>query len=173
MRSIEGPIRRPHRGSEWEPIKNSSRTSNLAYVPNSRPRIPTRVCQGRIVTMDLSTLRTNPKQSQSESETQEAKDLATLRNTRQTVRDLWGEHPHGLGGSSVGLRRTDTLNNGPSVEKPWTVSENGTPRGLSVDLTRAVRKTPYHRKLLLTPKFGTWRFWFVGPTWWKKSVREK
>jgi hypothetical protein len=71
--------------------KSSSQRSNSAYAPNSQPRIPTRVCQARVVTMDLPTLGTNPKQTQSESESQEAKDLAPLRS---------------LGGPSVWRRRT-------------------------------------------------------------------
>jgi hypothetical protein len=62
-------------------------TKNPAYVPNSQPRITTRVCQGHVVTMDLPTLGTNPNQTQSGSTTQEAKDLATLRSARQTVRE--------------------------------------------------------------------------------------
>jgi hypothetical protein len=82
--------------------KNSSRRSNSTYTPNSQPNIPTRVCQGRVVTTDLPTLGTNPKQSQSESETQEAKDLATLRTpgggglsatSGRTVREAWADHP--------------------------------------------------------------------------------
>jgi hypothetical protein len=73
----EGPIMRPERGgSEWEPIKILLLRQNSAYTPNSQIRIPTRVCQGHVVTTDLPTLGTNPKQSQSRSTTQEAKDLA-------------------------------------------------------------------------------------------------
>jgi hypothetical protein len=82
--------------------KNSSRRMNSAYASNSQPRVPTRVCQGHIVTTDLPTLGTNPKQSQRESETQEAKDLGNLQlpgrtvpkegadcpGTRQTVHEL-------------------------------------------------------------------------------------
>jgi hypothetical protein len=52
------------------------------------------------------TLGTNSKQSQSESETQGAKDLATLRNTRKTVRKHLVDRPCGLGGLSAGPRRT-------------------------------------------------------------------
>jgi hypothetical protein len=63
-------------GSEWEPIKILLQRENLAYVPNSQPRIPTRVCQSRVVTTNQPTLRANSKQSQSEIETQRAKDLA-------------------------------------------------------------------------------------------------
>jgi hypothetical protein len=53
-RLIEGSIWRPERGgSDWEPIKILLEIENWAYVPNSQPRIPTRVCQGHIVTTDL------------------------------------------------------------------------------------------------------------------------
>jgi hypothetical protein len=79
---------------------------NSAYAPNSQPRIPTQVCQGHVVTTDLPTLRTNPKQSQSESETQEAKNLAALRSTRRAIRELRADRPRGLGGPSAGLRWT-------------------------------------------------------------------
>jgi hypothetical protein len=73
-------------GGEWMGAdENSSRRSNSAYAPNSQPRIFTRVCQSRVVRTDLPTLGTNPKQSQSESATQEAKDLATLRGTMRTM----------------------------------------------------------------------------------------
>jgi hypothetical protein len=74
--------------SEWEPTKILRRRENSAYVPNSQPRISTWVCQGCIVITDLPTLGTNPKQYQSESETQGAKDLAALRNASQTICDF-------------------------------------------------------------------------------------
>jgi hypothetical protein len=45
-------------GSEWEPIKILLQRKNSAYTPNSQPRIPTRVCQGHVVTTDLPTLGT-------------------------------------------------------------------------------------------------------------------
>jgi hypothetical protein len=57
----EGPIRRPERGREWEPIKILLKRENSAYVPNSQPMIPTRVCQGRVVIMDLPTIGAIPK----------------------------------------------------------------------------------------------------------------
>jgi hypothetical protein len=54
--------------------------------------------------MDLPTLGTNPKQSQSESETKEAKDLVTLRKHRRTVREA------GVGRfASTGLMVCDPL----------------------------------------------------------------
>jgi hypothetical protein len=65
-------------GSEWEPIKILLLTENSALTPNSQPRIPTRVCQGHVLTTDVPTLGTNPKRSQSGSTNQEAKDLAIL-----------------------------------------------------------------------------------------------
>jgi hypothetical protein len=86
--------------------KNSSQMRELSLAPNSQPRIPTLVCQGHVVTTDLPTLGTNPKQSQSGSMTQEAKDIAALRGTRQTVRKHRANRPQGLGGLSAGLRRT-------------------------------------------------------------------
>jgi hypothetical protein len=65
-------------GSEWEPIKILLLRENSAYTPNSELRVPTRVCQGHVVTTDLPTLGTNSKRSQSGSTNQEAKDLAVL-----------------------------------------------------------------------------------------------
>jgi hypothetical protein len=77
MSNREGPIRRPEGGgSEWEPIQILLQRKNSAYVPNLQPRIATRVCQSRVVTTDLPSLGANPKRSQSERETQRAKDLA-------------------------------------------------------------------------------------------------
>jgi hypothetical protein len=118
-------------GSEWESIKILLQRENSAYAPDSQPRIPTRVCQGRVVTMDLSTLGANPNRSQSESETQRAKDLAAQHWTRRTVRKHRADRPRGLGGLSAWLQRTVrkeppnlqywTLHNGPSVMGPRTV----------------------------------------------------
>jgi hypothetical protein len=64
-------------GSEWEPIKILLQRENSAYAPNSQPRIPTRVCQSRVVTTDLPTLGANPKRSQSKSKTQRSKELSS------------------------------------------------------------------------------------------------
>jgi hypothetical protein len=86
--------------------KNSSPKRELGLCPNSQPRIPTRVCQGHVVTTDLPTLGTNSKRSRSESETQEAKNLAALRTTRRTVCKHRADCLRGLGGLSAGLRRT-------------------------------------------------------------------
>jgi hypothetical protein len=58
---VEGPIRRPERGGEWEPIQILLLRENSAYTPNSQLRVPTRVCQGHVVTTVLPTLGTNPK----------------------------------------------------------------------------------------------------------------
>jgi hypothetical protein len=84
-------------GSEWEQIKLLLQREDSAYTPNSQPRIPTRVCQGRVVTMDLPTLGTNSKQSQSGSTAQKAKHLVALGGTKRTVR----------GDRADGLRVTD------------------------------------------------------------------
>jgi hypothetical protein len=43
-----------------EPIKILLQRENSAYAPNSQPRIPTRVCQGSVVTADLPTLGATP-----------------------------------------------------------------------------------------------------------------
>jgi hypothetical protein len=93
-------------GSEWEPIKILLQRGNSAYTPNSQPRIPIRVCQGHVVTTDLPTLGTNPKQSRSESETQGANDLATQHCTRRTVSKHLADCPRGLRGLSARLRWT-------------------------------------------------------------------
>jgi hypothetical protein len=92
------------RGEWMGADKTSSRRLNSAYVPNSQPRIPTRVCQGRVVTTDLPTLGTNPKQSQRKIETQEGKNLAALRGTRQKVHSDRPNGPRGTGGRSAGHR---------------------------------------------------------------------
>jgi hypothetical protein len=60
----EGPIRRLERGEWMGADKNSSWSLNSAYSPNSQPMIPTWVCQGQVVTMDLPTLGTNPNSKQ-------------------------------------------------------------------------------------------------------------
>jgi hypothetical protein len=77
--------------------------------------------------MDLPTLGANPKQSQSECETQEAKDLGNLQWPRQTVRMEGGtirghqaDHPRAHGGLSENGSQI-SAKNGPSVPYPWTV----------------------------------------------------
>jgi hypothetical protein len=79
-------------GSEWEPIKILLRRVQLDYVPNSQLRIPTRACQGRVVTMDLPTLGTNPNKLQSGS-----------KGLSQTT-ELLADSPQDLGGRSTSAR---------------------------------------------------------------------
>jgi hypothetical protein len=86
--------------------KNSSRMMNSTHAPNSQPRVPTRVCQGHIVTTYLPTLGTNPNSKQHGSATQEAKDLGNLRSPKQTVRGDQVDSPRGGGGRSAGQGRT-------------------------------------------------------------------
>jgi hypothetical protein len=92
--------------------KNSFRRSNSAYVPNSQPSFPTRVFQGRVVTTDLPTLGTNPKQSQSESKTKE--DLATAKAQEDGPRG-WGKLSTSTG-RTVRDPRADNLKN--AIEPP-------------------------------------------------------
>jgi hypothetical protein len=66
------------RGEWMGANKNSPYRMNSAYVPNSQPRIPTRACQGRLVTTNLPTLGTSPKLIQRGSRTQKARDLGNL-----------------------------------------------------------------------------------------------
>jgi hypothetical protein len=146
--------------SEWEPIKILLQRENLAYASNSRPRIPTRVCQGHVVTTDLPTLGKNPKQTQSGSTTQEAKDLAVLRNSRRTVREAGADGPRTPSGRSVTLDRMvhnsqqnhqkHTSNCGRSVPCTWTVREQLVPREGSAMTKRTVRQTFCHKTL--TPR---------------------
>jgi hypothetical protein len=85
--------------------KNYFGRSNSAYVPNSPLRMSTQVFQGCVVTTELPTLGTNPKRSQSKSETQEAKNLAALRGTGRTVRGDRADGPLGTGRRSAGHGR--------------------------------------------------------------------
>jgi hypothetical protein len=120
--------------------------------PNSQPRIPTRVCQGRVVTADLPTLGTNPKQPQSESETQGAKDLTTFRSTRRTVRKHRADRPRGLGGLSAGCGRpfennSRTTSTTPSItDRPPSTRGPFTPHGLSGLSSRTDRQTLCNQK---------------------------
>jgi hypothetical protein len=93
--------------------KNSSPKRELSLTPNSQPRIPTRVCQGHVVTTDVPTLGTNPKRSQSRSTNQEAKDLAILQQSRRTVRgpgrtvrDHHADGPHHTADGPLNTNRT-------------------------------------------------------------------
>jgi hypothetical protein len=81
--------------------KNASQRINLAYALNSQSRIPTRVFQGQVVTMDLPTLGTNSNSKQYGSATQEAKDLGNLRCLGRTVRMDQADSA-GPGGLSAG-----------------------------------------------------------------------
>jgi hypothetical protein len=94
--------------------KNSSRRMNSAYAPNPQPRIPTRACQGRVVTKDLPTLGTSPKPIQRGSTTQKGRDFGNLESTRRTVRSVRADCPRGW--------------RGLSARRAWTVREDGTDR---------------------------------------------
>jgi hypothetical protein len=145
-------------GSEWEPIKILLLRENSAYTPNSQPRIPTRVCQGHVVTTDVPTLETNPKRSQSGSTKQEAKDLAVLQQSRRTVRGHQVDCPRSprgwsatYGGLSVKHEQNDptgTSSRGCSIPHPRTVREQLVSRGQSATPERTVRQTPSHQKPL-------------------------
>jgi hypothetical protein len=123
--------------------KNSSRRMNSAYAPNSQSRIPTRVCQGRVVTTDLQILGTNPNSMQYRSTTQEAKDLGNLHSLGRTVRVEVADCPRGPRGpyESTGwtIRKCHpkfqycTLKNKSSVPYPWTVGAEKTDRSHLAD----------------------------------------
>jgi hypothetical protein len=65
--------------------KNSSQRTNSAYDPNSQPRILTRTCQRRVVTIDIPTPGTSPNTTQRGSKTQEVKDLGKSVSIGRTV----------------------------------------------------------------------------------------
>jgi hypothetical protein len=67
---------------------------NSAYALESQPRIPTRICQGRVVTTDL------PNSKQHGSATQEAKDLGNMQSLGRTVRMEGADCPRGGGGQA-------------------------------------------------------------------------
>jgi hypothetical protein len=96
-------------GSEWEPIKIFLLRENSAYTPNSQPRIPTRVCQGHVVTTDVPTLGTNPNLSQSGSTNQEAKDLAILQQSWRTVRGHRADGPCHTADGPLNTNKTTQL----------------------------------------------------------------
>jgi hypothetical protein len=112
-------------GSEWEPIKTLLQIKNSAYAPNSQPRIPTRVCQGHVLTTNLPILGTNSKQSQSGSTNQEAKDLATLTADRPRGTSKLFEKDSQT--SSTAPTITDRLwrHLGPSVTTPSSRTVRG------------------------------------------------
>jgi hypothetical protein len=80
--------------------KNSSPKRELGLYP-SQPRIPTRVCQGHVVTTDVPTLGTNPKRSQSGSTKQKAKDFTVLQQPKRTVRGHLVDCPRSPRGRSA------------------------------------------------------------------------
>jgi hypothetical protein len=88
--------------------KNFSLWLNSAYTPNSQLRIPTRVCQGHVVTMDLPTLGTNPNSIQHGSTTQKTKDLGNLESTRWIVRSVRADCPRGGHEPSENATRTSS-----------------------------------------------------------------
>jgi hypothetical protein len=96
---------------------------------------------------DLPTLGTNPKQSQSESKTEGAKDLTALCSTRQTVCKHRVDFPRGLGGLSVGCGRppknnSQTTSTAPLItDLPPNTRGPSAPRGLSGHPGRTVRQT--------------------------------
>jgi hypothetical protein len=105
-------------GSEWEPIKILLQRENSAYAPNSQPRIPTRVCQGRVVTTDLPTLETNPNSVQYRSTNQKAKDISNLESTRRTARSVRADCPRG--GHRPSENATRTSSTAPrKTDRPW------------------------------------------------------
>jgi hypothetical protein len=108
--------------------------------------------------MDIPTIGTNPKRSQSGSTKQEAKDIAVLKQPRRTVRGHLADCPRAPrgrsathGGRSVNHRQNDptsTSSRGRSVPRPRTVREQLMPRGLSATSGRTVRQTTSHQKPL-------------------------
>jgi hypothetical protein len=60
-------------GSEWEPIKILLQRENSTYAPNSQPQIPTRVCQGSVVTTDLPILGATPNDPEAKGKLKERK----------------------------------------------------------------------------------------------------
>jgi hypothetical protein len=134
--------------------KNSSRRMNSAYTTNSQLRIPTRVCQGRVVTTDLPTLGTNPNSIHHGSTTQKAKDIGNLESTRRTVRSVRADRPQCPGGLSARRARTvrekdadrpKLLPEPPILHREkWTVRDGPADRspchGPSDTIVRTVRK---------------------------------
>jgi hypothetical protein len=88
--------------------------------PNSQPRVPTRVCQGRIVkaTTNLPTLGANPNSKQHGSATQEENDLDDMQSPWQTVCGDRAAGPHGGGGRSTWGWRTVREVAADSLKKP-------------------------------------------------------
>jgi hypothetical protein len=91
LRDFEGPIRRPKRGSEWEPIKNSLK-KNWLSPKNHNQGLPT--CEGHIVTTNLPTLGTCPNLKQSGSTTQEARDFGKSAGLGWTICERTSDRPY-------------------------------------------------------------------------------
>jgi hypothetical protein len=92
-------------GSEWEPIKILLQRENSAYAPNSQPRIPTRVCQGHIVTTDLPTKDSHTSLPRSAS-------------SGRTVRMPTADRPRGSG--ELSEKDSQTSNTTPTIMfRPW------------------------------------------------------
>jgi hypothetical protein len=76
---------------------------NSTYAPNSQPRIPTRVCQGHVVTTNLPTLGTNPNSKQHGSG-----KTGWSAMTGRTVRDGLADGLRDLDGRSANANRTSS-----------------------------------------------------------------
>jgi hypothetical protein len=94
-----------------------------AYAQKSQLWIPTRVCQGRIITVDLPTLGTNPNSKQHGSATQEVSDLGNLQCQGRTIYMDQVDCSQGPGGLSAGslrtIRKTSRTTN--TTHRKWTV----------------------------------------------------
>jgi hypothetical protein len=125
---------------------------NSVYVPNSQPRIPTRVCQGCVVTMDLPTPGTNPNSKQHSSATQEVKDLSNLHSLGQIVHVEGADcprgrvdRPQGQGGPSKNATRTTST--APRItDCPHPTRELSAWRRLSALTSQTVRQTSSNQK---------------------------
>jgi hypothetical protein len=87
-------------GIEWEPIKILLQRENSPNASNSQPRIPTRVCQGSIVTAHLPTLGATPNDPKEKAKLKEQKayQLSTgpgglSVSTGRTIRKAWADCP--------------------------------------------------------------------------------
>jgi hypothetical protein len=123
---------------------------NSAYALNSQPRVPTRVCQGHVVTTDLPTLETNPNSKQHGSASQEVKDLGNLQCLGRTVRGALVDSQQGARECPARSRRMVqkwnqnnkycTSKYRRSVPYPRTVREQLVPRGQLASPGQAVCK---------------------------------
>jgi hypothetical protein len=140
--------------SDWEPIKILLQRDELD-CPKSQARVPTRTCQGHVVTTDLPTLGTSPNKLQRGSTTQEATHLGKTASLGRTARppatdtlSRLADGPNLEDGWSVKMyktsRRFTTTVDGPFRPHGW--SDDG---GLSETLARTVRQTSSNRTLPL------------------------